>query len=62
MKEELKVYKEITEAIKIARSNIELEADFEELNIDGKTLETKLCQDYDIQELARKKVKNYRNV
>lgn len=61
MKEELKVYKEITEDIKMARSNIELEADFEELNIDEKTLEIKLCQDYDIQELVRKKVKNYRN-
>lgn len=56
MKEKLKVYKEITEAIKIARSNIELESDFEKINIDEKTLEKKLCHDFEIQKLAKKKV------
>ena len=61
MKEELKVYKEITEAIKMDVLILNLKQIFEELNIDEKTLEIKLCQDYDIQELARKKVKNYRN-
>lgn len=56
MMEELKIYKEITEAIKKARSNIELESDFEELNIDEKTLETELLQDNEVQELAKNKV------
>lgn len=56
MMEELKIYKEITEAIKKARSNIELESDFEELNIDEKTLETELLQDNEVKELAKNKV------
>lgn len=56
MMEELKIYKEITEAIKKARSNIELESDFEELNIDEKTLETELLKDNEVKELAKNKV------
>lgn len=55
-KEELQVYKQITEAVKKARSNIELETDLEGLNIDEETLETKLHQDDEIQKLAQKKV------
>lgn len=56
MMEELKIYKEITKAIKKARSNIELESDFEELNIDEKTLETELLKDNEVKELAKNKV------
>ena len=58
--EELKVYKEILEAIKISQSNLDLESDLENINIDKKILEKKLISDYEIINKAREKVYNDR--
>ena len=57
--EELLIYKEIIKAIKSSVSNIELETDMNNININKKDFEYKLIKDIEIQEKAKEKVLKY---
>lgn len=57
--EDLVVYKEILEAIKISKANVDLESDMNNINLNEINLEKQLINDTEIQEKAKEKV--YKN-
>lgn len=57
MKEELEVIKEIVEALKIAESNMQLETDMRDVNVDKHVLAKKMLNDVEIQNKAKEKVR-----
>ena len=60
--EDLVVYKEILEAIKISKANVDLESDMNNINLNEINLEKQLINDTEIQEKAKEKVyKNHGN-
>lgn len=62
MKDELKVYKEIVEAMKIAESNMQLEIDMRDLNVDKHVLAKKMIDDDEIQKKAQEKVRKQNDI
>ena len=54
--ENLIIYKEILEAIKFSKTNLDLEYDMNDENIDKDYIVNKLIEDIEIQKLAKEKV------
>lgn len=59
MLDKLKEYKVYLEAIRMAESNMDLEEDMKELDIDKKKLEKKLVNDIDIINKVKESVNYY---
>lgn len=59
MLEDLRVYKEIVEAIRISKANLDLEVDMNDVYINKELLENKLINDFNIQNKAKEKVKKF---
>lgn len=58
MLNDLKEYRELLKAIKVAEANINLESDLENIDIDKKELTKKLIADEEIRNKLKEKVNN----
>ena len=56
--EDLIIYREILEAIKFSKTNLDLEYDMNDENLDKDYIVNKLINDIEIQEKAKEKVLN----